>query len=600
MPDADITYAYVGDVVKSERDANGDLIVYGKATGPDLDLDQQRCDATWLKSAMPAWMRWGNVREQHGAIAAGVGLELTEQGDDWYLKSLVVDPGTAKKVERGVLKGYSIGIKGARVVKSASAVNGIISGGDVCEISLVDRPANASCEISIAKAAGLDMLTPVDAEGDSVVHEGDSVTISKGEAILEQKIEKTPKPSPLNMPGAKKGAAAEQTMASLDSEPFDGVVTTVVEKATDTDHIEAPAPGQTCTDCGEDGHLNCGPTDAVKSEEFDREAAKALVEQITKAAGDGLGQDETGDISGAEQVISQLAQLIVSEAQALADMPSQDCDIHLLMSAVDAVRIFSAREKLEQGAIDPDSMVMLSADAEVTKAKYTADELKQMLKDGKAMKNPNGEPSYPIADKEDLTKAIKAVGRGSGDHDAIRKYIKRRAAALGASDMIPDDWNGSNKAADTEPVETPESTDTVDTEIEKTADPETTKAVLDEDALGKAVSAALEKLFSSDELEKEDNPIRKTLGAIEASTKTIAETLEAQGERLVKVESMATPNGPARCRTDTEVKKSRQQDLELLARAEERKAAHTHDNDLRQGYLSKAMGLRTEAKALQN
>jgi hypothetical protein len=49
--------------------------------------------------------------------------------------------------------------------------------------------------------------------------------------------------------------------------------------------------------------------------------------------------------------------------------------------------------------------------------------------------------SYPIADEEDLSNAIHAVGRGGADHDTIRKHIITRAAALGASSSIPDNWN---------------------------------------------------------------------------------------------------------------------------------------------------------------
>jgi len=53
--------------------------------------------------------------------------------------------------------------------------------------------------------------------------------------------------------------------------------------------------------------------------------------------------------------------------------------------------------------------------------------------------------SYPIRDKahhglSDLSNAIRAVGRGSGSHNAIRKHIMSRARALGASDQIPDNW----------------------------------------------------------------------------------------------------------------------------------------------------------------
>jgi hypothetical protein len=158
-----ITYAYAADIVKAERDENGDLIVYGKATGPDLDLDQQICDPTWLKSAMPAWMEWGNIREMHQPIAAGVGIELEAKGDDWWLKSKCVDPNTAKKIEDGVLKGYSIGIKTPKVIKDAAAPGGRIVGGDIVETSYVDRPCNPTAKMAICKMVG-DVMEPVEAE----------------------------------------------------------------------------------------------------------------------------------------------------------------------------------------------------------------------------------------------------------------------------------------------------------------------------------------------------------------------------------------------------------------------------------------------------
>jgi len=69
--------------------------------------------------------------------------------------------------------------------------------------------------------------------------------------------------------------------------------------------------------------------------------------------------------------------------------------------------------------------------------KYNADDRKRMASSGEAM--PDG--SYPIADGEDLDNAIHAVGRGGADHDAIRRHIIKRAAALGLSSRIPDNWS---------------------------------------------------------------------------------------------------------------------------------------------------------------
>lgn len=54
--------------------------------------------------------------------------------------------------------------------------------------------------------------------------------------------------------------------------------------------------------------------------------------------------------------------------------------------------------------------------------------------------------SYPIRPldnhgKADLQKAIHAVGRGNANHAAIQAHIKKRASALGLSNMIPDGWS---------------------------------------------------------------------------------------------------------------------------------------------------------------
>lgn len=143
---------YVGDIVKSKTEKldNGDIMIYGKAAGPDLDLDGDRCDPKWLKTAMPAWFEWGNIREQHSQIAAGVGVELTPEGDDWFIKARITDPLTAHKIDTGTLKGLSIGIKdGAREKREGQ---NWITRGLIAEVSVVDRPCNPTTTMSIAKS----------------------------------------------------------------------------------------------------------------------------------------------------------------------------------------------------------------------------------------------------------------------------------------------------------------------------------------------------------------------------------------------------------------------------------------------------------------
>lgn len=143
---------YAG-ILKYDKNDDGTLTVYGKATDDSIDIDQQICDPAWLDKAMPEWfMTGGNIREQHSNIAAGVAKEYEQKSDGHYISALVVDPVSVKKVENRVLRGFSIGIKAPRVVRDQKAANGRIIDGQIVEVSLVDRPANPNCQLVLAKS----------------------------------------------------------------------------------------------------------------------------------------------------------------------------------------------------------------------------------------------------------------------------------------------------------------------------------------------------------------------------------------------------------------------------------------------------------------
>jgi len=149
----ELAHSYAA-ITKSEKQADGTLKVYGKATDDSIDIDNQICDETWLAKAMPDWFTTGgNVREQHSNIAAGVATDYEAKADGHYITALVVDPVSVKKVETGVLKGFSIGILAPRVVRDNKATNGRIIDGQIVEVSLVDRPANPNAKLMLAKAA---------------------------------------------------------------------------------------------------------------------------------------------------------------------------------------------------------------------------------------------------------------------------------------------------------------------------------------------------------------------------------------------------------------------------------------------------------------
>lgn len=148
----DYTTGYAS-IVKYDKNEDGTLMVFGKATDDTLDLDLQICDPKWLDDAMPQWFKsGGNIREMHGPSAAGVAKEYEAKSDGHYIGVHVVDPIAVKKVEARVYTGFSIGIKSPRVVRDAKAVNGRIIDGQIIEVSLVDRPANPSAKLILAKS----------------------------------------------------------------------------------------------------------------------------------------------------------------------------------------------------------------------------------------------------------------------------------------------------------------------------------------------------------------------------------------------------------------------------------------------------------------
>lgn len=82
-------------------------------------------------------------------------------------------------------------------------------------------------------------------------------------------------------------------------------------------------------------------------------------------------------------------------------------------------------------------------DAPLTERQFTAAERDKLAKSGAAMSG--GE--FPIETVADLENAIQAIGRAA-DPAAAKAHIKKRAAALGATDKLPADWKEAAQPAD--------------------------------------------------------------------------------------------------------------------------------------------------------
>lgn len=74
-------------------------------------------------------------------------------------------------------------------------------------------------------------------------------------------------------------------------------------------------------------------------------------------------------------------------------------------------------------------------------AKLNTAARKSLAKKGQAMPGGSSGGRFPIRNATDLKKAIRAVGRAKGSKAAVRAHIKKRAAALGLSSMIPSNWS---------------------------------------------------------------------------------------------------------------------------------------------------------------
>ncbi|GAA4928811.1 hypothetical protein GCM10023224_05150 [Streptomonospora halophila] len=80
------------------------------------------------------------------------------------------------------------------------------------------------------------------------------------------------------------------------------------------------------------------------------------------------------------------------------------------------------------------------------------DEREKAASKGKAMPDKEGSGGrFPVRNRGDLQKAIKAVGRAKGGEEGrrkVRRFIIKRARELGLSNMIPDSWSSDGSASE--------------------------------------------------------------------------------------------------------------------------------------------------------
>jgi hypothetical protein len=400
-------------ITKSVKQDDGTLMVYGPASDASLDRDGQRMNQAWLDKAVPRWYAEGaNIREQHDpkrAVGVGVGLERADTGA-WMLVSHIVDPVAVKKVETGVLKGYSIGIKEPKLqMGKAEAPNGEVVDGYICETSLADRPSNPGMLFTIAKADSAEGgLQPV--ENPTIVESPDAGD-TEGEpdpaAVWdEEAAEKVDKPTVRKRDftaaqrrrDAKTGAAMpDGSFPITDSASLHDAIHLVgngKDPAAAKRHIISRARALGLT-----GQL---------PEDWGIGKADQLLADLAGMQADLAKYDEAADIAGAQAAMSAIATLIVSEATAMAAGREEEADdIEVLLQAYRGLCHFKCREENQGGMGDS------------TEPGDTSDV--DMTKDSPAM-------GYK-ADHPDL---VKAVAEATKRHEEREGELLQQIAALKA------------------------------------------------------------------------------------------------------------------------------------------------------------------------
>lgn len=648
---SDLTYSWA-PITKSEKQDDGTLLVYGPAASSALDRDQQRLDAAWLDEAMPRWMAsdgggGGAVREQHDAKrAVGVGVGLSKAADGSHmLTARIVDPVAVKKIEYGVLKGFSVGIKNPRVVMGkADAPNGLVTAGDVVEVSVCDRPANPECLFQMAKSDSTGSLELV--EDPQVVEKSDAPDLTATFGLVPELYGRLATPvkdalAALAAGGAQVAAELGKADATDDS-PIP-VVVNVIVKAADPDlakgyseadrkrmadtHQALPdgsfpiktkadlrraikAVGRGGADHDEirahiakraaalgleamvpdnwnaDGSLK----DAQKADEATVEKAeqvlrdvRALVPDLAKADDDPAGgEGESKDIDGATAAIAAIAALIISEAESLAQGNFNElCDIQLLCSAAESLKWFAFREQAEQ---DGDSL-MLADDPDLTKA---------AAKNGGKLAPPFGKKK----DTDDGDDSDDAAADGDDtedddEDDTSKKPAakKKTAAKADAGELLTKaDADAAIKAA-------------VNEALAALAVPETSPAKTPETVtkadLAEMVKAAVAEATSA--AQERTDALAADLAKAEEQLSTQADELVKTNTAMQAIRDTPLPGGPVLTRSNAQTASAVQSDSDrmraeaddLLAKAEQ----YSTNPVLRDGYKARARSLMEKSLA---
>lgn len=426
-------------ITKFEEDSDGNLVVEGVVTDGSVDTDRQIVSPQWSAKALSAWMDSGpNLRVMHSPhlYPAGRGLKV-ELGDFSHtLKGLIVEDTAKKLVKNKVLRAWSVGISNPVITRdpSGKAVGGIVTNGELCEVSLVDRPANRSCQLTLAKSEDHEVPWTIgDLDGQLAKAQSDEMSTEPGEQAGE-------------------GTGSD-------------------EEVDQADIVKAGEGGDEDAQIEDDDAGNAGDDDAGEAVKAAFDGSAAL-----KAAGDAYRAERKAwlesepsykDVIGGTEYLAKRAEWQRWDARGddggldgtregaerwLAAQGGTRSDLTLVKAVSGSGPGELAEQTPDAGAgSEPSDAVTEDGDAEEGKAaapeaakrSIGTGERKRLASQGHAL----ADGSYPIANAGDLQNAAVLARSGHGNVGAAKKLISRRAKDLGVPNPLKGDKKKARKAA---------------------------------------------------------------------------------------------------------------------------------------------------------
>jgi hypothetical protein len=606
----DLAHSYA-KIIKQEKQDDGTLLVYGKATDDALDIDQQICDAGWLDRAMPEWFKTGgNIREQHSNIAAGVAKELDSKADGHYISALVVDPVSIKKVEAGVLKGFSIGIRAPRIVRDTKAANGRIIDGQIVEISLVDRPANPNAKLMLAKSDNAGDLEQVeefiekeqerDEAGRFGSGGGDSSSSDRGGSDKPESDKPSSGYNSQDQEAISSTIDANDGISQMMDSVFDEDSDDYDENTTEKDEDAVETAGDLLSEANDS--LNAAyeakndedrkealDTALIRMEEAQTVLANADSKSISSLANDGYFQEGIDEIEMMLDVYnerdSKSVKTTTTKERAMARTKKITKSMH---------------EDEDKAVAEKPSKEDLMKQYEECKMNYMAaqkalDECKSMCKEAGMELDEDEEKEYGESAEEETAEGSKPEAAEEEVEEAEgKKPLDKSEKCLECGCDQPSNAHGRSDvstATMVTPTETPKSLDTIipriDVDGNDIADNGTDEdSSDDEDLSKKTITAIIEKA------------VKSAKDAITTEVTSYQEEINKLNAELATAKTKAVQGGPKR----SIIKPAVIAELgDLLQKAAEyrAKSAVTDDKDLARGYKELASDFEAKALAVQ-